>query len=348
MPCVLARSPAQGYRSEISPPFGAASMSPSPARGRACLAVSRIPYRRAMSAAACLAPDRALIAVSGPDARAFLQGLISNDVNKAAPERAIYAALLTAQGKYLHDFFLAELDGRLLIEAEAARRDDLMRRLARFKLRSQVSIAAEDGLAVALAFGPGAAAALGLAQEPGRAIRIGGGLAFVDPRLTEAGVRCWLPAAQARLPLPDAPAGAYEALRLSLGLPDGSRDLEIEKSILLENGFEELNGVDWQKGCYVGQELTARTHYRALIKKRLVPVSFQGDVPPPGTPVLAGAEPVGEMRSAAGGQGLAMLKLEALGRGDLAAGGVRLEPHPPAWFRPGPAAEAARSARSGP
>jgi hypothetical protein len=284
-------------------------------------------------AAYCLAPERALIAVTGPDARAFLQGLISNDIEKAAPDRAIYAALLTPQGKYLHDFFVAEFEGKLLIEAEAARREDLARRLARYKLRSRVTVAAEDGLVVALAFGDGATAALGLPAQPGRAAPHAGGLAFVDPRLAEAGLRCWLPRDRARLDLPPAPAGAYEELRLSLGLPDGSRDLEIEKSILLENGFDELNGVDWRKGCYVGQELTARTHYRALIKKRLVPVAFAGAAPPPGTPVTAGAEPVGETRSAAGGRGLAMLRLEALDRGDLAAGGIPVSARRPAWFK---------------
>jgi folate-binding protein YgfZ len=283
--------------------------------------------------------DRALIRIDGADARAFLQGIVSNDVNKVSPARAVYAALLTPQGKYLHDFFIAELEGALVLDCEAARRDDLLRRLSRFKLRSKVSLApGPDGYAVALIYGSSAISALGLADERGATKSFAGGIAFADPRLTEIGARGIFPA-KAREELaaagiaPGAPA-AYEALRLELGLPDGSRDLEIEKSILLESGFDELAGVDWEKGCYMGQELTARTHYRALIKKRLVPVRITGPTPAPGTPVTAGGAEVGVMRSAGGGAGLALLKIEAIsGTPELAAGPARIEPRKPFWLK---------------
>lgn len=284
--------------------------------------------------------DRGLIRIDGPDARAFLQGIVSNDVNKVSPARAVYAALLTPQGKYLHDFFIAELDGALVIDCEAARRDDLLRRLSRFKLRSKVALApGPERRAVALVYGAGALAALGLAAERGAARAFGGGIAYADPRLTEIGARAILPAEGGRAALTAAgiapgTAGAYERLRLALGLPDGSRDLEIEKSILLENGFDELGGVDWDKGCYMGQELTARTHYRALIRKRLVPVRIEGPAPAPGTPILAGDAEVGVMRSAADDAGLALLKLEALSaRPALTAGGARIEPRTPFWLK---------------
>jgi folate-binding protein YgfZ len=296
---------------------------------------------RTMADAFALWPaDRGLIRIDGTDARAFLQGIVSNDVNKVSPARAVYAALLTPQGKYLHDFFIAELDGALVLDCEAARRDDLLRRLTRFKLRSKVSLApGSEGVAVALIYGTGALAALDLAKERGVAKPFGGGTVYVDPRLAEIGARAILPAETGGTALSAAGIAAghardYERARLELGLPDGSRDLEIEKSILLESGFDELAGVDWDKGCYMGQELTARTHYRALIKKRLVPVRIDGPQPAPGTPILAGATEMGVMRSASGDAGLALLKLEALSGGpDLAAGGARIEPRKPFWLK---------------
>jgi folate-binding protein YgfZ len=129
---------------------------------------------------------------------------------------------------------------------------------------------------------------------------------------------------------------AYDRLRLEAGVPDGSRDLAIEKAILLEAGFDELNGVDWQKGCYIGQELTARTKYRGLIKKRLMPVRIEGAVPPPGTPVMLEGQEAGEMRSTSDGIGLALLRLDAVasaaeaGR-TLEAGEARITPVKPGW-----------------
>jgi folate-binding protein YgfZ len=283
--------------------------------------------------------SRGLVRIAGPDARAFLQGIVSNDVTKVSPARALYAAFLTPQGKYLHDFFIAELEGALLLDCEAARRDDLVRRLARYKLRSKVAIEpAPPALAVALAHGPGALAALDVPPERGAARPLAGGIAYVDPRLAELGARAMLPrsAAEALAARGFRPGDAadYEALRLRLGVPDGSRDLEIEKSLLLENGFDELAGVDWDKGCYMGQELTARTHYRALVKKRLVPVAIEGPAPAPGTPVLADGVEAGTMRSSSGGWGLALLKREAVdGAQALTAGSAKLAPRLPSWHK---------------
>ncbi len=288
----------------------------------------------------CRADDRALVAVSGPDARSFLQGIVSNDVNKVTGTRAIHAALLTPQGKYLHDFFIAERDGVLLLDGEAARRDDLVRRLGRFKLRSNVAIAPAADLLVHVIYGADALAALALPPERGAARALGDGIVYVDPRLAAAGARAIVPATTILPPnLAPGTAEGYDRLRLGLGLPDGSRDLEIEKSILLENGFNELAGVDWNKGCYMGQELTARTHYRALIKKRLVPVAIDGPVPPPGTPVTGAAGEVGIMRSARDGIGLALLRLEAIAAGAaLSAGDATVRPIAPDWLEIGPGA----------
>ncbi len=282
--------------------------------------------------------ERGVLAVSGPDARTFLQGLVSNDVLRVTPSMAVYAALLTAQGRYLHDFFIAEIAGALCLDCEASRRDDLLRRLKLYKLRSKVTL--EDltqRFAVAAMPGSAAIMALGLGPEPGAAKEMLGGVAFVDPRLAAMGARAILP----REPMAAALTGAgftagapaeYDTLRLTLGLPDGSRDLVVEKSLLLESGFDELNGVDWKKGCYVGQELTARTKYRGLVKKRLLPVRIDGPIPAPGTEIKAGAEEAGEMRSANGALGLALLRLEQIDK-ELTAGSAKVKPARPDWLR---------------
>lgn len=287
-------------------------------------------------------PPRRLLRISGEDRQDFLQGLVSNDVAKATPDRAIWSALLTAQGKFLHDFFIIEHDGAYLLDAEAERIDDLKRRLSLYRLRARVAIEAVEGWAVAIAWGDDALKALGLPDEAGAATPFGGGVAFADPRLAGAGARLYLPDAAA-LEATGFAAGdvaAYDRLRISLGLPDGSRDMQVEKAILLENGFDELHGVDWKKGCYVGQELTARTKYRGLIKKRLLPVGIAGTLPEPGAIIEADGKEAGEMRSAVvgvgngpgGTVGLALLRLEALESGaPLTVGETVLTPLTPDW-----------------
>jgi len=288
--------------------------------------------------------ERGILAISGIDRREFLQGLVSNDTRKLGSGRALYAALLTPQGKYLHDFFLAEAGETILLDGENARLPDLLRRLSLYKLRSKVSIAdASDRYLVAAAFGEGSGSKLGLAGERGSAVGFGGGVAFVDPRLASLGERLILPrasgeAALAAGGLARADGAVYDRLRLEAGVPDGSRDLPVEKAILLEAGFDELGGIDWEKGCYMGQELTARTKYRALIKKRLLPVRVEGALPEPGTPVMIDGAEAGEIRSGRGDRALALLRLEAIedsGRTGipLTAGGARITPIKPEWVR---------------
>jgi hypothetical protein len=283
--------------------------------------------------------DRGILAVSGPDRRPFLQGLVSNDVDKVGPAAARYAAFLTAQGKYLHDFMMVEAGESIWLDPEIARLGDLKRRLSIYRLRSKASLDERPDLCVAAVFGADAPAALGLSGEPGAARIFASGVAFVDPRLVALGARAILPGEEARALLADAGIAEtgfdrYDRLRLSLGIPDGSHDLVLEKSILLESGFDELNGVDWQKGCYIGQELTARTKYRGLIKKRLMPVRIEGPTPPSGAVVTADGREIGEMRSSRDGLGLALLRIEPVREGKpLAAGEARLVPIRPAWMR---------------
>ena len=279
--------------------------------------------------------DRGVLAVSGPDRRSFLQGLVSNDVEKVAVDRAVYAALLTAQGKYLHDFIMIEHGEAIWLDAEAARLADLKRRLSLYRLRAKVAIEERPELAVAAIFGDGALSVLGLPEEPGKARPEGDGAAMVDPRLARLGTRAILRGEEIRPALAgrglmESDFAAYDRHRLALGVPDGSRDLMLEKSILLESGFEEMHGVDWQKGCYIGQELTARTKYRGLIKKRLFPVRIEGAAPEPGVIVTLDGREAGEMRSSRDGLGLALLRLDAVeDGGPFLAGEATLRPFNP-------------------
>ena len=286
-----------------------------------------------------LLEDRAVLSVSGPDRRALLQGLVSNDVDKVTAETARYAAFLTAQGRYLHDFIMVAAGEAIWLDAEASRLDDLKRRLSVYRLRAKVTLDLRADLAVAAIFGETAAAALGLADEPGSARAFGPGIVFVDPRLAALGARAILPREAARAALSEAGLSeaefaAYDRLRLSIGVPDGDRDLIVDKSLLLESGFDELHGVDWQKGCYVGQELTARMKYRGLVRRRLVPVEIRGPAAEPGTIVSADGREVGEMRSSCDRLGLALLRVEAIREGHrLTAGEAELVPIKPAWMR---------------
>ena len=291
-----------------------------------------------------LPETRGIIAIDGEDRQAFLQGLVSNDVRRVTPAQAVYAALLTPQGKYLHDLFVGEIDGRYVIDCEAARRADLVKRLSMFRLRSKVTVSDVGAdWVTALLYGAAALAKLGLNPVPGQARALDRGIAFADPRLASLGARAILPRAEAAQILtaagfqPGSDAD-YDRLRLGLGVADGSRDLVAEKAILLENGFDELNGVDWQKGCYMGQELTARTKYRGLVRKRLLPVRIEGAAPAFGTPLMLGDLEAGEMRSAAsdGTLGLAMIRIEHLARAQaegLRAGEARLKPFVPDWVK---------------
>ena len=293
---------------------------------------------------------RGVLTLAGPDVRSFLQGIVSNDVARVSTDRALWNAFLTPQGKFVYEFFLvarpspkAEPGATCFwLDCEAERRADLLRRLKMYKLRAKVELGdAGEDLAVAALFGTGADAALGLeGTEPGRACGFAGGVAFLDPRLGELGARALLPRDGAQDALQaagfaEAGLAAYDGLRIGLGVPDGSRDLEVEKSLLLESGFEELNGLDWDKGCYMGQELTARTKYRGLVKKRLLPVEIDGPAPPSGTAVLAGERAAGVLRSTADGRGLALLRLEHLDEeaAPLTAGAARLTVVKPDWAR---------------
>jgi folate-binding protein YgfZ len=193
--------------------------------------------------AATTLADRALIRLSGDDVRGFLQGLVTNDTAALAPERPLWAGLLTPQGKALFDFILWADGEDVLVDCEAESADALVRRLSMYRLRRPIAIAREEGLAVHWSPAPGSIA---------------------DPRLAELGSRWLAPAGEA--------AEGWPAHRLSLGVAEGLAELGSDKILWLECNAAELNGVSFTKGCYVGQENTARMNYRSKVNRRLVVV----------------------------------------------------------------------------
>ncbi len=258
-------------------------------------------------------PERGVIAITGADRVAFLQGLVSNDVGQAAPGCALWSALLTPQGRYLAEFFILADGETLFLDAPKSAIAELIKRLLRFRLRSKAELADVSARFRVYAGWNGAWQ--------------GDGVAAPDPRLDEAGFRLLAASPVAT----NAGQDGYLAHRLHLGLPDHA-DLEPEKTLLLEAGFDELHGVAWEKGCYMGQELTARTRYRGLVKRRLMPVDAKGPLPNPATPIFSGEREVGTMRSGFGQRGLAMLRLDALGK-PLIAGETILHPDIPEWMK---------------
>ena len=263
--------------------------------------------------------DRGVVSVDGPEAEPFLQGLISNDIERVTEARSIYAALLTPQGKFLHDFFVLRRGKGYLLDCEGPRVGDLGGRLVAYRLRADVQLAdaTEDHQVVALFGGESAGGAFGLAPDEGSAAPCGGGTVMRDPRNAALGLRAVLPrgadlAFLERAGFAKGHVADYERHRIAHGAPDGSRDMEVGRATLMECGFEALNGVDFEKGCYVGQELTARTKHRGLVRRQLAPVALEGPLPPAGTPIMAGEREVGEIRSGFDAAALAVLRLERI------------------------------------
>lgn len=291
-------------------------------------------------------PDRGVLRITGKDRATFLQGLITNDVEKITPDQGIYAALLSPQGKFQYDLFIVACqddkgEDSWLLDCDRHRADMLLKRLSLYKLRSDVTIEnRSDQFAVCALFGCHPLNILNLPSRAGAAESVRGrGSIFVDPRLSALGMRAILPEDKAqdffdnqRTTL--ASVEDYELHRLKLGAPDGSRDVLIDRGVLLECGFDELNAIDWDKGCYMGQELTARTRYRGLVRKRLMPVRIQGDTPAFQSPILQEGKGVGEMRTAVQGWGIAMIRLEALSKPlPFSCGNATVIPHIPQWMR---------------
>ena len=236
--------------------------------------------------------DRAVISVSGSEAKSFLQGLTTNDISKVDRQIPLYAALLTPQGKILSEFLLGERDGAVLIDCWAPGSGALLKRLTMYRLRAKVDLHLREDLAIA--WFPEQ-----LAAED----------SFEDPRLPELGRRAMV----SREPSAgDTDAAAeYLSHRLRLGVPEGG-DFGSDKMFALDAGLEELHGVSFEKGCYVGQELTARMKHRGTARKRLLTITATDgrDLPPPGTEIRAAGGTIGEIASAYGRQGFGLIRLD--------------------------------------
>jgi len=280
---------------------------------------------------AALLPDRGVVKVAGETARAFLNGLLTADVGAVAPGRARFAALLTPQGKIVADCIVAAADdGTLFLDCPKALAGALAAKLNFYKLRAPVMVEdLSETLGVLAAW-----------DGDGRTAQ---GLAYADPRLPGLGLRVMLPphlAASAAQELGAAlvDAAGYEAHRIALGVPRGGLDFAYGDAFPHEAAMDQLGGVDFDKGCYVGQEVVSRMEHRGTARTRIMAAAYDGAAPENGAPVVAGDRTLGTFGSAARGRGIALLRLDrladALASGaSVAAGGEPLRIEKPQWAR---------------
>ena len=290
---------------------------------------------------AALLPDRGVVKVAGDGARNFLHGLVTADILKLAPGAARFCALLMPQGKIIADFIVVEApplqdgkDGDFFLDIPRSLSAPLVGKLNLYKLRAKVLI--ED-----LSDTLGVLATWNVDMGGAGTTKIG--LTYVDPRLPALGRRIMLPphqahAAAAKLGAEPAAAGDYDAHRIALGVPQGGADFAYGDAFPHETDMDQLGGVDFDKGCYIGQEVVSRMQHRGTARTRAVPVRYDGTAPAPGTPVTAGDRQLGTLGSAAGGHAVALLRLdrvdEALVQGEtLAADKTPIRLVKPDWAR---------------
>jgi folate-binding protein YgfZ len=241
--------------------------------------------------------DRTVIRLSGVDTHKLLQGIITNNVLLLESQSALFSALLNPQGKFLHDFFLVRDGDDMLLETETVQAEGLLKLLTMYRLRAKVTFTPLPDWRVY--------ATVDASLTPP------GAVAFPDPRHPELGMRLLCPADAAPTTHPVMPLTDYETLRLFLGIPEGWKDAVVGRSLLLEMGYDKLNGVDFAKGCYVGQEVTARSKFRATLRKCLYQVKGDAPLPPFGTELLTqDGKPLGEMRSSHQETGLALIRTD--------------------------------------
>jgi tRNA-modifying protein YgfZ len=283
---------------------------------------------------AALLPDRGVIKVAGDGARGFLHGLFTADIEQLAPGAARFSALLTPQGKIIADFFVTEAPARdgggFFLDVPRALCAIMVAKLNIYKLRANVVV--ED-----------LSATLGVLAAWDGSGAIKQGLSFSDPRLSALGLRVMLPphlvaTAAAELGATLVDAADYEAHRIALGVPQGGLDFSYGDAFPHETDMDQLGGVDFAKGCYVGQEVVSRMEHRGTARTRTVPVRYDGTAPAAGTSVTAGERQIGTFGSSADGRAVALLRLDrvsdAMAQGEsLAAGGVAIHLVKPDWAR---------------
>jgi len=257
--------------------------------------------------------DRGLLRIAGEDARSFLQGLVTCDMDRISRQDAGFGALLTPQGKILFDFLIVEDADGFLLDVDASLASALIKRLSMYKLRARVTIAEELRLGV-LALWDGA---------------VSDGVEYDDPRHAGLGRRALLARDEAQN-IATATQDDYEAHRIICGVPRGGVDFAYGDAFPHDADMDLIGGVDFRKGCYVGQEVVSRMAHRGSVRKRIVPVRLRGPAPAPGTEIRAGDISVGVMGSSARERGLALIRTdraeEAIAAGeDLVAGASILE-----------------------
>ena len=240
--------------------------------------------------------DRALVRVAGEEARAFLQGLVTCDMDQVSPGHAGFGALLSPQGKILFDFLIVETDG-FLIDAPASLAADLAKRLGFYKLRAHVTVAPEPDRAV-------------LALWPPADTLPADAIVFADPRAASLGQRAVVAASDAER-LAGAPMDAYEAHRIAAGIPKGGADFVYGDAFPHEANMDLIHGVSFEKGCYVGQEVVSRTQHRGIARKRILSVTSEGNIAP-GSEISAGGIALGTVGSVQGTHGLATIRIDRL------------------------------------
>jgi len=281
---------------------------------------------------AALLSDRGVVKASGENARSFLNGLFTNDVGKVMPGAPRFAALLTPQGKIIVDFIVVETaaeDG-FFLDCPRALAGELAKKLNFYKLRAKVTVDDLSGTLGVMAVWDGAD-------------DTEFGLCYPDPRLKAMGLRAILPPASVADVAADLGAALvdeaeYETHRIALGVPQGGRDFAYGDTFPHEANMDQLAGVDFEKGCYVGQEVVSRVEHRNSARSRLVPVTYDGAAPDGGVAVMAGDKQAGTFGSAANAHGIALLRLDrvadALGSNTpLTAGGIPLTLVKPAWAK---------------
>lgn len=265
------------------------------------------PYLWRMATRIARLSSRALIRVSGPDARPFLHNLLTQDVETLEPGQLRFGALLSPPGRLLFDLFLLGEEDGVVLDVAADRREALLQRLSMYRLRARVDVDADEG-AVFAAWGGEAAG-------------------FVpDPRIAALGGRRYGEDATANATEDD-----WQAHRLAVGVPDPAADALQDKTYPIEANFDLLNGVDFQKGCFVGQETTSRMKRRGSIKNRMLPLAFVGPAPPFGAEVLNGDLRAGEVLSGRDGAAMALLRLDRL-KGPLTVEGRAVLARRPEWM----------------
>jgi tRNA-modifying protein YgfZ len=268
---------------------------------------------------------RAVIGLDGGEAREFLHSLLTCDVQSLQPGQGAYGALLTPQGKILFDFFTLATEAGFLLDAAAGSADDLVKRLAMYRLRRKIEIAPKPDLAVAAIWG---------SDDPPD---LEGARVFRDPRAAGLGHRAIGPNS-ALDAAATADADQYDAHRMALGIADSERDIGSGQMFPHEANLDQLHGVSFTKGCFIGQEVVSRMEHRGTARSRIVPVLFDGPPPLPDTAVTAGGRGLGRILSGQNGRGLALIRLDraaaASSAGEpLMAGETGLSLEKPEWAR---------------